>query len=205
MGDEVDMIGTYDNKSKKYNLQNLGISVNLNSRTPKFSLSDDKLKGYENWIREEVEGSDGSESVHYTRSRSPDSQMNFFMGALSEAMAFTDLYDVRSENPTQALDVKVDEFLLKHTGTDYQIFASNVDYTGIDTGDFAIIPKDSLKRRLFNFRAKAYLSALAATEEKGHDLGSLIKKIASTTIYPIKKNETEPVFDYVKDVLSKSL
>ena len=101
------------------------------------------------------------------------------------------------------LTAKVNGFLQKHAGIDYQEFVRRANPYEFDENDYGAMPKKALRRRLFDHRAYLYLSALADSETEGADIGQLLDQISSRKIPFIKKEEREPTFQAILDIYKK--
>ncbi len=99
------------------------------------------------------------------------------------------------------LTAKVNGFLQKHAGIDYQEFVRKANPYEFDENDYGAMPKKALRRRLFDHRAYLYLSALADSESEGADIGQLLEQIRSHKIPFIKKEEREPTFQAIYNIL----
>lgn len=142
------------------------------------------------------------EIYEYEYTTNGSKHLDFLVGTLVEMMAFYDTFDAWAKQPKKPVDEKVGDFLHKHLGITYQEFTQNLNYKEITGEGFDSLGKGSIKKQLFDFRAKAYLIALASAEEKGYTIKESIKALANTTIVPIKKQETEPVLEYIKQKLA---
>jgi hypothetical protein len=111
--------------------------------------------------------------------------------------------DPYEKEPLKELTTKVNSFLQKHAGIDYQEFVRRANPYEFDENDYGAMPKKALKRRLFDHRAYLYLSALADSESEGADIGQLLEQISSHKIPFIKKEEREPTFQAILDVYKK--
>ncbi len=102
------------------------------------------------------------------------------------------------------LSEKVNSFLQRHAGLDYEEFVIRANPYGFDNEDYSVLPKNALKRRLFDHRAYLYLSALEDCEKEGADIEDLLEQISNGRIPFIKKEKDEPTFNSIRDVLKRS-
>nr|MBI4156674.1 hypothetical protein [Candidatus Woesearchaeota archaeon] len=187
-------------------LSSLDIIINL---SPKETLimnpiiSDEQNPCY---IRdkESTQGDHISYEYSYSKLRS-DPELSYFVKAMAESMAFLDLLDENSSNPTEQLDSKINSFLIKYLNTTYRDLIKKVDFDSFNSNDYGEIPKSklNLKKRLFDYRARLYLASLAAADQANFNLDSLLEKIHTSRIYPIKKEIDEPTFNYLRKYLAK--
>ncbi len=94
---------------------------------------------------------------------------------------------------------KSDSFLKHFRGISYADFVKHANPRKFKTNDFRYLPDSgNLKKRLFEHRARLYLSALKDyAEEVNYDsnkIRRLLDKIASSTIPYLKKEKDEPTF-----------
>ena len=120
---------------------------------------------------------------------------------MAEVLAFNENFDPWSKNPKKPLDEKIDKFLYKHLGTTYEEFVKNTNYKELTGEGFDCLGKNSIKKQLFDFRAKAYLIDLATAEEQGYDIKYSLEALAKTKIFPIKKHKEETVLEILKQKL----
>jgi hypothetical protein len=130
--------------------------------------------------------------------------MEAFLRSAAEAMAFWKTFDVRAESPTKPLDEKIDAFLRRHGIDGYSELVKGADYDSFTGEDYEGLPKNSLRRKLFHYRATVMLAALAAAEEQGHDIAGILEEVGNSMVYPIKKSCEEPTFGYIRRKLERS-
>lgn len=118
-----------------------------------------------------------------------------------EALQRVDPYD---KEPLKKLTDKVNSFLQRHAGLNYEEFVKRSDPYNFDKDDYSTLQKKALKRRLFDHRAYLYLSALDDCEREGADVEKLLKQISQNRIPFIKKGEREPTFDAILAVYKKN-
>ncbi|MEK6936593.1 MAG: hypothetical protein AABW58_00820 [Nanoarchaeota archaeon] len=132
-----------------------------------------------------------------------DSSITDYLNYVDQALNFFESVDTRKPEPFKPYLDKADKFLRKHAGISYEDFLNLTDAAQIQEDDFALLPKDNLRRRLFVFRARAYLSALEIFENQHPeiDIKDLLKKIKQAKIPGLKKGEKEPVLEKIIEVL----
>ncbi len=140
---------------------------------------------------------DGVTVIEYTYSPSNSPSLVYFMAAIAEILALRKVTDPYSPSPLQSLEDKVRTFLQTHTSMNYAEFAAGFDVDDIAVNDYGLLGKAGLKRKLFDFRAKTFLAALAATEERGFDLQHVLQEVSDAKIIPLKKERDEPTFTYI--------
>lgn len=140
---------------------------------------------------------DGNTLIEYQYPPSGSPSLDHFLAAATEILAIRKVMDPYSPSPLQELDDKVNAFLRKHASITYPELAAALDVKSLTTDDFSLLGKVGLKRRLFDFRAKTYLAALASTEERGFDLQQVLQEISEARIFPLKKEQDEPTFTYI--------
>ena len=91
---------------------------------------------------------------------------------------------------------KVSDFLQKHMGMNYKEFVEEANPYGFEEVEFSNTEK-SIKRRLFDYKAYLYLSALEECEKEGIDINLLIKKIGREKIPYLKPDKNEPTFNRI--------
>jgi hypothetical protein len=132
-----------------------------------------------------------------------DSMLQEFQEYVQEARNFFKNVNPYTPDPLKPYMDKADQFLIRHTGRSYQDLLRNIDATPFESADFELLPKQGLKKMLFDYRARVYLAALDSYE-RAHpedDLGVLLKKIQGARIPPIKKEADEPVYNALLELL----
>ena len=144
---------------------------------------------------------ENKDSITYKCPGAEDPAMNQFLKAFVEAMVFFDTFDVYAPNPTRQFDKLVDDFLMQHTGKTYEEFRRGAHAYSIDRNDYGKVAKKGLRGKLFRYRSKLYLSALAAVTAKGVELERILDQVHDAVILPIKKEKDEPTFEYIREFL----
>ena len=140
---------------------------------------------------------------NYTYTKSDSKSLDVVLGVMTELIAFYDTFYPRSKSPTKPIDDKINLFLNKHAGVNYSEFIKNINFEDFNENDYGSLPNSGLKKKLFEYRAKLYLGALAVAEERGFDVKTVLAEISQSKICPIKKEINEPTFDYISELLVK--
>ena len=111
-----------------------------------------------------------------------------------EALQRVDPYE---KKPLRALTDKVNGFLQRHAGLNYEEFVRRVNPYNFNGSDYSIMPKKALKRRLFDHRAYLYLCALDDCEREGANIELLLQRISEERIPFLKKEQNEPTFNAI--------
>ena len=149
---------------------------------------------------------DDSPSLDYKNfsgNRKDEADFDRYVRKVYEAEEALQRVDPYEKEPLMELTAKVNGFLQKHAGIDYQEFVRRANPYEFDENDYGAMPKKALRRRLFDHRAYLYLSALADSETEGADIGQLLDQISSRKIPFIKKEEREPTFQAILDIYKK--
>ncbi len=117
-----------------------------------------------------------------------------------EALYRVDPYE---KKPLKALTDKVNDFLQRHAGLNYEEFVRRADPYSFNENDYSIMPKKALKRRLFDYRACLYLCALDDCEMEGANIELLLQRISKERIPFLKKEQDEPTFNAILAVCRK--
>lgn len=139
----------------------------------------------------------------YTYTKPNSKSLEIVVGVITELMAFYDTFNPRSMAPTKPIEDKINLFLKKHTGANYSEFIKMIRFEDFNDGDYSSISNSGLKKKLFNYRAKLYLGALAVAEDSGFDVKTVLAEISQSKIYPIKKEINDRTFDYIAGRLAK--
>ena len=158
--------------------------------------------------RDYLKGALGQEFPDYAQlllqQKNGDRYLDTFIDKLSESISFMDDVDPYVPEPLKPMKDKIDGFLLRHGAVRYDDFLRGINPHDLHGGDFSLLIKRNLKRRLFDYRARIYLSALASCEEEeGLPLEELLLKVKRATVYPIKKEENEPTYDAILNLLQR--
>ena len=111
-----------------------------------------------------------------------------------EALHRVDPYE---KKPLKALTDKVNRFLQRHAGLNYEEFVRRVNPCDFNENDYSLMPKKALKRRLFDHRAYLYLCALDDCEREGANIELLLQRISEERIPFLKKEQNEPTFNAI--------
>ncbi|MEK6813088.1 MAG: hypothetical protein AABX86_03165 [Nanoarchaeota archaeon] len=156
---------------------------------------------YEIGINSREIPSEKIEHMTFTYPRAEDPAMDQFLRAFVEAMVFWETVNVYTLNPTKTFDKLVSDFLEKNTGKKYREFRREAQAYKMHANDYGKVARKGLRGKLFDYRSKLYLSALAAVTAKGADLEKLLNMVQDAIILPIKKEKKEPTFEYIYKVL----
>lgn len=179
-------------KGKPYRFDALGIDARVDEGEDLEFLSE-PVKNVQDFHITQDEG-----TIRYPAHS--DTSLRIFMQAMAEAIQFYDSVHVYDERPTQPLDDKINSFLMRNTGSTFEEFTNDVEIDGYGD-EFVMLAKRGLKFRLFNYRARVYLAALAAAEDAGYAPKEVLRKLKLITVSPIKKSRDEPVFEYLAEKL----
>ena len=140
---------------------------------------------------------------NFSGNRKDEADFDRYVRKVYEAEEALQRVDPYEKEPLMELTAKVNGFLQKHAGIDYQEFVRRANPYEFDENDYGAMPKKALRRRLFDHRAYLYLSALADSETEGADIRQLLDQISSRKIPFIKKEEREPTFQAILDIYKK--
>jgi len=133
-----------------------------------------------------------------------DLYFDCFLGHLVNEMMAYDKINPYIENPLKPLNDKVNAFLQRHVGISYLEFVDQTKPEDFEEEDFEFLPrKKNLRRRLFDFRARLVIAALADTEKQGLNLEEILDAIKDETIPLIKREKEEPTFKAILKILRK--
>lgn len=111
----------------------------------------------------------------------------------------------RKGKPKSEDTSRIDEFLRKNTGMDYEQFVNSARPEEIKENSYGLFKKQSIKRSLFKSKSRAYLEALCDVEEKGENIQGVLDDIRERYIPTLKKHEgKEPTFEAIYAILKKS-
>ena len=88
-----------------------------------------------------------------------------------------DVDPYRGENALSPLHESADAFLHRRCGSSLKEMKSSIKPEEIEDGDYAIFPKKSLRRRLFDYRGDLFVAALSDCDEEGLNVLQLAKVI----------------------------
>lgn len=112
--------------------------------------------------------------------------------------------DPYKKEPMKQLDNKVNDFLVKHASISYHDFKMIAQPDSFETDDYRLLPKrKNLRKRLFDYRAKMLIAALANSESLVSNLDDLIRTIKDRKIPYIKNDANEPTFMAIAKILEK--
>ncbi|MEK6950242.1 MAG: hypothetical protein AABX13_00775 [Nanoarchaeota archaeon] len=126
-----------------------------------------------------------------------------FFNYMAEAKTFFDTVNPYSPQPLKPYLDKADSFLRRHAGISYEELLRQVNPATLEGGYYDLLTKDSLKRKLFNYRARVYLAALQRCEEEGLNLEEIITTVRTVRLPLIKKEEKEAAFEIIFNLLKK--
>lgn len=128
-----------------------------------------------------------------------------YLKHVADVQHFLDTYDPYTTEPLKSLTNKIDCLLKKYANMTYSTFVKQTDPSSLSTDTYAIM-ESRIKRQLFDYRARVYLSALADSEAEGYKLDTLLEIIAENEIPYVKKMKTndEPTFQKIYALLHSS-
>ena len=147
----------YGYQKKPHRLTALDITLTLQPNEVLYihpSVRPPKSKDY--LAIESYEKEQQQHTYEYVYTQSADPDLNHFIIAVAEAMAFNKLLDININEPKKQLEDKIDRFLNNYIGISYSDFFKGIDYEAIKGNDYSILSKRNIKRRLFNYRARLY-------------------------------------------------
>ncbi len=127
-----------------------------------------------------------------------------YVELLSREMQIYDGVDPYEKDALKSITDKADSFLKRHAGISYDDFLRQSNPEIFTENDFGKLPEGkNLRRRLFEHRARLYLSSLEDFEQRGHDVSKLLPEIQQSTIPYLKKEKDEPTFREIMKVLQR--
>jgi len=124
-----------------------------------------------------------------------------FIDNLANEFREYDSIDPHSEKPFGPLDERVNVFLLRHTGIEYNRFVEDINIAKFEKEDYQNMQSPALKLRLFKLKSRLYLAALAKTEDEGYNIADVLSLVSQKTIPYIKKSAEEPTWKAITDIL----
>src|SRR3989344_8020996 len=125
-----------------------------------------------------------------------------YVESLSREMQTYDEADPYKKDALKEITNKADAFLKRHAGISYENFLRQSKPETFTENDYGSLPeRKNLRRRLFEHRARLYLSALDDFESRGYDVLELLPEIQQSTIPYLKKERDEPTFREIMKVL----
>lgn len=137
----------------------------------------------------------------YIATKTGDRELDIFGEEIARFMGMWDGVNPYSKDPLKPIYNRAMRFLQRHSKISYSDLVKGVNYDGLEEGDFALLQKRGLRKRLFDYRAVLYLAALDSCEERGLNPEEVMKQVQDAQIRPIKKQQHEPTFDYLRDKL----
>lgn len=130
-----------------------------------------------------------------------DPIFNAYSQAVQNQLKIRDQIDPYSTNPTISIDEKVNSFLSNYAGMDFSEFVHTSQPNGFSSGDYEALVKPSLKLRLFNYRAKIMITALADCISQGIPLQDIVRSVKDSIIKGVKPIINEPTFEAILKVI----
>ena len=131
--------------------------------------------------------------------------LRYFYHKLAEEMDSLDKINPYGHNPMQPSQDKSNAFLMRHAGLTYKEFVRKSKPEALAVEDYGQLEKSALKKKLFEYRAKLYLSALEESEKHGFDAYLILRMIKTRNIPPIKKNSQEPTYQSILNALGVNI
>lgn len=178
----------------------MGTEKNIFDKGLEYNMADGDKPKYDSPKRDSTPSLD---YANFCRDKLEEAVFDRYVRKVYETEEALQRVDPYEKEPLKGLTDKVNGFLQRHAGIDYQEFVRRANPYEFVEDDYANMPKKALKRRLFDHRAYLYLSALADSEDEGADIGQLLQQISSRKIPFIKKEEKEPTFQAILDVYKK--
>jgi len=111
----------------------------------------------------------------------------------------------RKGKPESDDNSRIDEFLRRNTGMNYEDFVDYSKPEEIEENSYGLFKRKSIRRSLFKSKSRAYLEALCDLEERGEDIQSVLDDIRGEYVPTLKKHEgKEPTLEAIYAVLKKS-
>ncbi|MBM3233047.1 hypothetical protein FJZ18_02685 [Candidatus Pacearchaeota archaeon] len=99
---------------------------------------------------------------------------------------------------------RIDEFLKKKVGLNYEEFVNYSKPEEIVEDSYGLFRRKSIRRSLFKFRSRVYLEALCDLDERGEDIQLVLDDIRTEYVPTLKKHEgKEPTFEAIYAALKK--
>lgn len=135
--------------------------------------------------------------------RTADKRLERFVCHMTEAMNFYDNFDPYTPDPLKPMNDKINRFLEKYLGINYEEFLRQARSYTLEGEDYDLIPQ-RLMRKLFDHRARIYLAAFDSCEQEGLNAPELLEIVRKAKLPPIKKGEVEPTFEKMVELLTSS-
>lgn len=111
----------------------------------------------------------------------------------------------RKEKPESEDTSRIDEFLKRKVGLNYEEFVDYSKPEEIEENSYGLFKRKSIRRSLFKSKSRAYLEALCDIEEIGEDIQLVLDDIRKEYVPTLKKHEgKEPTFEAIYAVLKES-
>lgn len=125
-----------------------------------------------------------------------------YLQHIAVVQPFLDTFDPYVRDVLKPLIDKIDGLLKKYANMNYSTFVKQVDPASLCTDTYALM-ENRIKRQLFDYRARIYLSALADCEAQGYKVDDLLELIAKNEIPYVKEMKTndEPTFQKIYALL----
>jgi hypothetical protein len=104
--------------------------------------------------------------------------------------------------PEPKNNVRIDTFMKRHVGASFHSFIDSARPEEIVEDDYGLFKRGSIKRSLFETRARVYLEALCDFEEQGGDIQQALDAIRYGDIPIVKKHSgKEPTLEAIYEAL----
>lgn len=125
-----------------------------------------------------------------------------YVESLSREMQAYDESNPYLKDSLRGITDKADSFLRRHADMSYEDFLRQSKPETFTENDYGNLPeRKNLRRRLFEHRARLYLSSLEDFEQRGYDVSEVLPEIQESTIPYLKKERDEPTFREIMKVL----
>ena len=155
-------------------------------------------------MNDEVPYSEG-ETLEGDSSERKPSFNDFVRHLCREKEALDALPEYGDRDSRQGLEVdKVEDFLKRHAGVTYSEFLREAHPEELEEGSYGLTNRRSIKRNIFDVRARLYLAALWDFEESGGDIESILEQIREENLPFTKESRgKEPTFEEIYKALKK--
>ena len=166
------------------------------------SMGKQDKPGYDPPERENTLSLDYKDFLERTKTGKPS--FDAYIESLAQEMQAYDSTDPYKKDALRSITDKADSFLRRHADISYEDFLRQANPDEFTENDYGNLPqRKNLRRRLFEHRARLYLSALDDCEKRGYRLNELLSGIEEATIPYLKKEKDEPTFKEILRVLGR--
>jgi hypothetical protein len=178
----------------------MGTEKDIFGKALHYSMGKEDKPKYDLSKREDTPSLDYGDFISKAKTGKPS--FDAYVESLSGEMQTYDGADPYKKDALKGITDKADAFLKRHAGISYEDFLRQSKPETFTENDYGKLPeRKNLRRRLFEHRARLYLSSLEDFEQRGYDLHELLPEIQQSTIPYLKKERDEPTFREIMKVL----